>query len=288
MDKTRRLPPLKALRVLEAIQQTGSIMGAARQLNVSHSAISHQVKILEVWAATPLFIRQGRMTMLTDAGKSLAGVTHEAFDAIRHEMDRLPLRGLRSVSIACLPLIATHWVFPRLAGFTDQHPSINLHVSLSQTDKPVTPPPDIEIRFARRSQLTANDIEISAGDAVPACAPGLLANRSAEDLLTNGPLLFDEDLRMWSLWYEKSEHPRGSASGSGLMLEGSAALQGAAIAGLGVAICRTLFLENDLAAGRLVVLSDQAIDQDWCYFLRCEASKRSALEVEMVVARLAQ
>lgn len=288
MKPTRRLPPLKALRALEAIHETGSITDAAQQLNVSHSAISHQVKILEAWASEPLFTRQGRMTMLTDAGRSLAGVTHEAFDAIRHEMDRLPLRGLRSVSVACLPLVATHWLMPRLRRFNARHPEINLHVTLLQPDRPVMPPPDIEIRFARESQLMAHDIKLSAGDAVPVCAPALLETRSTRDLLTNGPLLYDEDLRMWSLWYKQSGHLRSPASGSGLMLEGSALLQGAAIAGLGVAICRKWLLERDLAEGRLVALSEHAIDQDWCYFLRCEADKRHAPEVETVVARLTE
>jgi LysR family glycine cleavage system transcriptional activator len=288
MSSTRRLPPLKALRALEAIHQTGSITDAAHQLNVSHSAISHQVKILEAWASEPLFIRQGRMTTLTDAGRSLAGVTHEAFDAIRHEMDRLPMRGLRSVSIACLPLVATGWLMPRLKGFSAAHPEINLHVTLLQTDRPVTPPPDIEIRFARRAQLMTHDIVLAPGDAVPVCAPALLAGREPDELLTTGPLLFDEDLRMWSLWYERSSHPRQPASGSGLMLEGSALLQGAAVAGLGVAICRKWFLGRDLVAGRLVTLSDHTIDEDWCYFIRCDADKRQAPEVEAVVARLSQ
>lgn len=284
MDLTRRLPPLKALRALEAIHQSGSIMGAARQLNVSHSAISHQVKALDAWSNEPLFIRQGRMTLLTDAGKSLASVTHEAFDAIRHEMDLLPMRSLRSVSIACLPLVATGWLLPRLASFNLRHPEINLHVSLSQTDKPVTPPPDIEIRFGRRAQLLAGDIVLIAGDAVPVCAPRLLNARAAADLLTNGPVLFDEDLRMWTRWYETTRHPRGPASGSSLILEGSALLQSAAIAGLGVALCRKAFLTNDLADGRLVALSDHAIDLDWCYFMRCDADKRRRPEVETVVA----
>ncbi len=286
MDPTKRLPPLKALRALEAIHQTGSIMGAARQLNVSHSAISHQVKILDGWGAEPLFIRKGRLTLLTDAGKSLASVTHEAFDAIRHEMDRLPIRSLRSVSIACLPLIATEWLLPRMRGFNARHPEINLHISLSQTDKPVTPSPDIEIRFARRTQLTRNDIELAPGDAVPVCAPSFLTGRSYAELLTDGPLLFDEDLRMWGRWYEVSGHPRGHGGGSGLILEGSALLQGAARAGLGVALCRKWFLEDDLSAGRLVALSDQVIDEDWCYFLHCDTNTRHAPEVELVVGRL--
>ena len=111
----RRLPPLKALRALEAIHLTGSVTGAAQQLSVSHSAISHQVRILEDWSVTPLFSRNGRTTVLTKAGHSLATTTHRAFDEVRHEIDRLPLRQVSPITIATLPLLATEVILPKLS-----------------------------------------------------------------------------------------------------------------------------------------------------------------------------
>lgn len=266
-----RLPPLKALRALEALHQTGSVVGAARLLNVSHSAISHQIKVLENWTTHPLFVRHGRSTMLTAAGQSLAGVAHEAFESIRHETDRLPLRGLRSITIASLPLVATQWIVPRLQGFSQLNPQIKVHLSLAQTDHPITPIPDIEIRFALRSQLLPSDMVLISGTAVPVCSPELLVEygNNPDQVLSHGPLVYDEDLRMWSHWLERAGIERdANAIESGLLVEGSALLRSAACANFGVALCRAGLIQSDIKANRLVKLSELSIDDEWCYFMR--------------------
>ncbi|MFT4730221.1 MAG: LysR family glycine cleavage system transcriptional activator [Granulosicoccus sp.] len=289
MPDQSRLPPLKALRVLEALHETGTVMGAARKLNVSHSAISHQIKILENWTTHPLFVRHGRTTMLSAAGKSLAGVAHEAFDSIRHEMDRLPLRGLRSITLASLPLVASEWLMPHLHRFSEIHPETNLHISLSQTDHPISPMPDIEIRFAQQSKLLPNDIVLFLGAAVPVCSQVLLDKFDAdtERLLSKGPLVYDEDLRMWSLWLERAGLDRSAdAIKSGMLVEGSAMLRSAARASCGVALCRTAFLKTDLQESLLVQISDITIDEDWCYFMRCSDSSRSVPGVSELLAYL--
>ena len=289
MTTLSRLPPLKALRALEALHQTGSVTGAAKRLNVTHSAVSHQIKILENWTDQPLFVRQGRMTILTAAGKSLAAVAHEAFDAIRHEMDRLPLRGVRSISLASLPLAASGWLMPKLRGFTALYPEINLHISLSQTDRPLTPMPDVELRFSLRSQLLPTDIALFGGDAVPVCAPQVMDDYSGNitRLLSHAPLVYDEDLRMWSLWLEKYGIERTSnAIASGLIVEGSAMLRTSALSGHGIALCRIAFIQKDLSARNLIQLSEQTIDEDWCYLLRCSDTKREDPGIASLLAWL--
>lgn len=289
MKPARRLPPLKALRALEAIHETGSVMAAATRLAVSHSAISHQIKVLENWTPQPLFFRRGRMTLLTDAGKSLASVAHQAFDSIRHEMDRLPMRGMRTVSIASLPIVATHWLVPRLKAIRTSIPTVNLHLSFAQTDWPVTPQPDIEIRFAQREHLRKDDIVLFSGDAVPVCAPGLLRDNGNDPMtvMTTAPLIHDEDLRMWERWIDDfGDVAKVSRQTSGLIVEGSTLLRAAALAGHGIAICRAAFLDDDLRTGRLIRLSAAAIDADWCYFIRHDTSRQPDATVEEVISWL--
>jgi LysR family glycine cleavage system transcriptional activator len=288
-SRPQRLPPLNALRALEAIQQTGSVTAAARRLSVSHSAVSHQMKILEAWTSRPLFARRGRSTVLTPEGASLAAVAHEAFDAIRHEMDRLPMRATRTIALAALPIVATEWLVPRLEDFARAHPRVSLHLSLAQTDRPVLPAPELEILFARRSQVQAGDEVLWPGDAVPVCAPGLLAAWSgdAARLIAAGPLIYDEDLRMWPLWHERARLPaRADPDAAPVIVEGSALLRAVALAGRGVAICRAAFLAADLAAGRLVCLSPVSIDEDWCYFLRTAPGAQADADVAAVRAWL--
>src|SRR5215831_18894389 len=72
-------PPLTALRYFEAAARHGSLTKAAAELNVTHSAISHQIKALEAWMGVPLFRRLNRSLQLTEAGQSLLPPLSDAF-----------------------------------------------------------------------------------------------------------------------------------------------------------------------------------------------------------------
>ena len=269
----RRLPPLTALRTLEALHLTGSVTAAAQRLRVSHSAVSHQVRLLEEWSDTPLFLREGRVTRLTDAGQSLAAIAHGAFDAIRHEIDRLPLRRVTPVTVAALPVVATGLILPNLPALLRNRPDTRVHVTLALPDRPTTPPPDIEVLFLRRAALTEGDIVLLPGDALAACAPALLARHGGDRdrLLREGPLIHDEDLRMWPTWRDVAGHPRdGVPEDTHVILEGSGLIHAAIVSGLGAGFVRRALAAEDIAAGRLAVLSDVPIDLDWAYVLRAD------------------
>ncbi|MEM1430863.1 MAG: LysR family transcriptional regulator [Pseudomonadota bacterium] len=289
MDSARRLPSLNALRALEAVRETGSISAAARRLRVSHSAVSHQIKQLEAWIGRPITVRRGRSVALTEAGESLARVVHNSFDAIRHEIDLLPLRFARAVSISALPVIADAVLLPHLRSFSQAHPGISLHLSLAQTDRPKTPAPDVEILFRQRDRLLPEETVFLPGDAVPVCAPGLLAaaGGDAAAAVRAGPHLTDEDSRMWAQWLDRAGAdwvPHDSAET--LYLEGSFLLQKAAEQGIGVAICRQATIAEALRSGALVALSDRAIDQDWAYTLRIAAGHETEPGVGAVLSWL--
>jgi LysR family glycine cleavage system transcriptional activator len=271
MNSSRRLPSLNALRVLEAIRETGSVSAAARRLSVSHSAISHQIKQLEGWIGRPITVRHGRSVALTDAGESLARVVHTSFDAIRHEIDLLPMRFARAVSISALPIIAEEILLPNLAHFRQIHPNISMHLSLAQTDRPKTPSPDIEISFNPHDRMLPTDTRLFSGDAVPVCAPEFLqaAGNDPAKAVAYGPLLADEDSRMWSSWLSKMpEAWSPNETARTIYFEGSFLLQMAAEQAIGIAICRKATIARALRTNRLVQLSDVAIDQDWSYTMR--------------------
>ncbi len=281
----RRLPPLTALRVLEALHLTGSVTGAAQRLRVSHSAVSHQIRLLEAWSDTPLFLRHGRTTTLTEAGASLATISHGAFDAIRHEIDRLPLRRFRPVSVAALPIVAAQLILPNLAAFLAAEPGLRLHLTLALTDRPTNPAPDLEILFIHRTRMLASDIELLPGDAVAACAPAVLAQYDGDwaRLLQEGPLIHDEDLRMWPAWAEATGHVRANgAEHAQMIFEGSALIHGAVIGGLGVGFVRRFLIGEDVTAERLSYWPDAVIDDDWAYVLRA-ASPRAEDPTVVVV-----
>lgn len=262
---------------------------AGRRLSVSHSAVSHQIKQLEEWIGRPITVRRGRSVALTEAGESLARVVHDSFDAIRHELDLLPLRFARAVSISALPVIAEEILLPNLEEFRNAFPNISLHVSLAQTDRPKTPAPDVEILFRKKDRLLPDEVVLFPGDAVPVCTPALLAAAGNDPAraVRNGPLLTDEDSRMWTRWLPQAgdDWSPGDATRT-IYLEGSFLLQKAAEHGIGIAICRKATIARALEAGVLVLLSDVAIDHDWAYTLRVATGREIEPEVQIVTTWL--
>ena len=83
------LPSLSSLRAFAAVAATGSYTQAATALNVSHAAVSQQVKALEERLAVPLVVRDGRGIALTDEGKALARDLATGFAAIRRGVESL-------------------------------------------------------------------------------------------------------------------------------------------------------------------------------------------------------
>lgn len=226
---------------------------------------------------------------MTEAGESLARVVHDSFDAIRHELDLLPLRFGRAVSISALPVIAEEILLPNLEDFRRTFPNISLHVSLAQTDRPKTPAPDVEILFRKRDRLLPDEVVLFPGDAVPVCTPALLAMAGNDPAraVRNGPLLTDEDSRMWTRWLPQVESAWSpNDSTQTIYLEGSFLLQKSAEHGIGVAICRKATIARALESGVLVLLSEVVIDQDWAYTLRVATGREIEPEVQIVTTWL--
>lgn len=290
MANTRRLPPLHSLRVLEALYLTGSVTRAANHLNVTHSAVSQQIRQIEAWSGRTMVRRVGRQSRLTEEGESLARVAREAFDAIRHEVDRLPLRTRRPVSIAALPIVAAEWLMPRLPDLLQSDTDVSVHLSYALSDRPLQSEPDIAILFGLRESLGPDDLPLMSGDAAPVCAPAFFERYGQDPMQTLqfGPHLHDEDLRMWPDWMDAADlRPNAEAPQPQIYLEGSSLMKSAALAGHGIALCRLALLQEDLRAGRLVQLSTVTTDRDWVYFARSNATRRTDTSVASVLAWLA-
>ncbi|MBB4123358.1 LysR family transcriptional regulator [Martelella radicis] len=280
-----RLPPLRALKTLEAFHQSGSVTATARTLSVSHSAVSHQLKQIEDWAGIRLMRREGRQTALTEAGESLAQVINESFGAIRHEIDRLTMRERLPVSIASLRFVIPNWLLPEIEAFMAENPEVSVYVQEHISDQPVSPEPDLLIGFALDGQIPEGAEPIIPGSAIPVCAPSYQARHAIESEadIASATLLHDEDMRMWRTWL--------SAAGIGalkdgderrLFFSGSALICDAALSGLGVALCREALIEPYLERGELVRLSDIRIDKASVYYLQLSQhgmNRRAAIAI---------
>jgi LysR family glycine cleavage system transcriptional activator len=132
MTSWRSLPPLSALRAFAAFVDTGSVTRAGAELNVSHAAISQQLRTLETHLGLALFDRRGRELALTAEGRLLAEAATVGFDGIAKVVEVLTgAEAGRPLQITTTPSFAAGWLMPRLADFRAHHPEIDIAIDPS-------------------------------------------------------------------------------------------------------------------------------------------------------------
>src|ERR1700738_5451597 len=114
-----RLPPLNAIKAFEAAARLGSFTRAAEELNVTHGAVSRQIRLLEDWLAIRLFLRPSRNAVPTQAGTELLAEAGPALDrlaAVSRQM-QTRARARRLLHVSALPAFAMRWLIARLPAF---------------------------------------------------------------------------------------------------------------------------------------------------------------------------
>jgi LysR family glycine cleavage system transcriptional activator len=133
----KNLPPLAALRSFEAVARLGSVSLAAAELNVTHSAVSQQIRLLEEQLGSVLFLREGRGLQPSEDGRLYALQVRVALGELSEatRLVRARPRGDELV-IAVLPSFGQHWLLPRLPRFYARHPRyrVTLRASLDIQD----------------------------------------------------------------------------------------------------------------------------------------------------------
>lgn len=122
-----RLPNFSALRAFEAAARHENFSRAAEELHLTHGAISHQVRSLERELGLALFERHGKQVRITPQGAQYARQLAKAFAdmaAASAALRRSPLH--QRLTIAAVPVFAARWLTPRLGGFIERHPAINV------------------------------------------------------------------------------------------------------------------------------------------------------------------
>ncbi|HYQ46234.1 MAG TPA: transcriptional regulator GcvA [Polyangiaceae bacterium] len=257
-SSTPRLPSLHALQVFDAAAQRLSFTAAARDLHVTQTAVSHQIRSLEAELGTALFRRMPRKLALTDAGQAWAGELRQIFVRLEQANQRLRkrARSLRPiVAISTLPSFGARWLVPRLGRFLALQPDVEVRVSTTENlvDFELEPI-DLCIRFGsgRYPQLFKEKLADDSWLAV--CSPAFSSRhklKSPADLERHS-LLQDSHLDAWPRWFAAQrrrmpQHPRYT------QLTDSSMVVEAAILGQGVALARRSLSLDELALGRLVL-----------------------------------
>lgn len=145
-------PSASALRVFDAAARSGSFKSAAEELNVTPTAVSHQIRRLEEQVGIALFVRKTRKVELTQAGERLAQSTRSAFRQISDALEEIS-SAEKILTISTTPAFAALWLVPRLRDFEAANPGIQVHVDTSmavvdlERDRRV----DIAIRYGQRT-----------------------------------------------------------------------------------------------------------------------------------------
>ncbi|ULL00611.1 transcriptional regulator GcvA [Bradyrhizobium sp. I71] len=280
---TARLPSLNGLRAFEAAARHLSFTLAASELNVTQTAISHQIRRLEEELGIRLFIRQNRALALTPEARDYLPGVRAAFNDLRLATDRLLRKEDDKVlTVSTLASLAAKWLLPRLTDFQEQHPGIDVRITTStslvdfQRDNV-----DAAIRYGRGQWPGVRADWLMADELFPVCSPSLLRGdkplRRPEDL-RNHPLLHTSNTNSddWRLWLTAAGLPVDIARQPGITFDMIFMTIQAAIDGIGVAMGRTSYVQDDIAKGRLVVPFKIALPADAGFYLVAPEGRREA------------
>lgn len=270
-----RLPSLNGLRAFEAAARHLSFTLAASELNVTQTAISHQIKRLEDEIGLKLFVRKNRTLALTPAARDYLPGVRTAFQDLRFATERLMRRDDDHVlAVSTLASLAAKWLLPRLAGFQREHPEIDVRLSTSTALVDfVRDDVDAAIRFGRGPFPGLRADWLMTGELMPVCSPALASGdkplRQPQDLVRHVLLHSDGFQDDWRLWLTAAGVQVDLSKNHALTLDLAFMTIQAAIDGLGVAISRRSFVENDIAAGRLIVPFDIVLPSDAGFYFVC-------------------
>jgi len=201
---------LNALRAFEAAARQLSFAAAAQELNVTPSAISQQIRTLEEYLDTPLFVR-------SKVGITLTPQARDAYPAIREGLEQLTLgferlrssRHDRLVTLTAPPSLAARWLLPRIDRFRAQHPGLDIRIDASERRADFAAEGiDIGVRYGLGGYAGLEAEKLFEEQVIPVCSPALLPDDGVADdrwlarttLIHDTTSEFDPTFPTWSQW----------------------------------------------------------------------------------------
>ena len=250
------LPPLSALRAFGAYVDTGSVVAAGAALNVSHAAVSQQMRALERHMGVALLDRSGRQLSLTPDGQALAYPLGEAFGAISETIEALTgADEARPLRISCTPSFAANWLMPRLARFRAAFPDVDMMIDPNPAlSDPAPGGVDVALRYGTGPWPGLESVPLMDAPLVVIGAPELFEGalpQSPADLLRL-PWLQELGTNETTRWLEKHGVTDAKLA-SVTHVPGNLMIDGVRN-GQGIAVATRIAVEDDLAAGRVLTL----------------------------------
>ncbi|MEN4918499.1 LysR substrate-binding domain-containing protein [Achromobacter spanius] len=278
MNPRRLTPSMSLLLAFEASARHLSFTRAATELALTQSAVSRQVQALEDLLEVPLFRREKRRILLTEAGvgyqKELAAALQRIRSASLQAISHRTGRG--AFHLAALPTFTAKWLMPRLNRFYARHPGILVH---------------LHSRVYRFDlDLAGIDAVIAVGDGdwpglvphrlldeqvIPVISPELAASHPARqpaDLARHMLLQVAARPSVWQRWFEAHGLPLRSMRW-GPQFELTTHLIQAAASGIGIGLLPTFLVEDELRQGVLAPALDETFNTGAGYFFLAPPEK---------------
>lgn len=265
--------PVGPLRAFDVAARNLNLTTAAEEMNVTHAAVSRQVKQLEERLGVKLFERLPRGLKLTAHGALLAEGTREAFDRLASALEDVSIPTVRrKFVISTFASMSARWLMPRVQSFSALFPEADLQVvTTARLADFAREDVDLAIRFGSGNYPGLHVVPLFQPKEIVVCAPSLLKRgpklESFADL-KNHVLLHDDSYHFWTRWLNamgvKGVNPR-----SGIICGDRNSMMQATIEGQGVGLATGVFAAADIAAGRLVQVFSESIASEFAIYAVC-------------------
>ncbi len=286
-------PAIACLRAAEAVARHQSFSWAAIELNLTQTAVSHQIRKLEELLGTRLFLRTHATVRLTPAGEEYLAEVRPLIVSLVQASDRLANRqGNDVITIGCPGTFLLKCLAPRLPHFIERHPEIAVRVrtlspyELNEPDRIESLRNlDVLLRYGLGNFPGYEAYKIGDELIFPVCNPDLFAGSPhplhpselarQTVIRTTTPLLLRDD---WPLWLEAAGVP-DQAFAKEVTCDLLYSCFELAICGLGVVMGRTPVISSDLLAGRLIAPYTMHLESTSGYYLTVRYSRVKRDEV---------
>ncbi len=266
----KSLPPLTWFRSFEAAARTLSFTAAAEEIGLTQSAVSQQVKSLEMRLGTALFVRHPRSLALTDAGRKLLPEVGSALEVLAAAAGRADASAPGDVLTVATSVSIAQWVIaPHLSDFATRHPDISVRLlSAIWPDDFHASQADVQVRFGSEKQVGQGSERLRPDGLVAFKAPTLAGDPF--DL----PLIEAVGTSSgWNTWFEKQDvrrQPTVFVDTFGMALQ-------LAVHGSGVALVSELLAKHAIASGLVERAHSCSVECNEGYYLSADTSNPAAV-----------
>ena len=279
-----RLPPLRAIRVFEAVGRCGSVRDAALELRVSSSAVTQQIQLLEKFLHTRLVQRGNRGMKLTPMGVAYHGYVVAAMEQLHKGARNLEqLQHSNQLMVSAFPSFISKWLGPLALDWKQSHPDVELVLDGADPEPSLDDgEADFRISYGTRSRFHTRFVELFRDHVVPACSPALLKDfgrpREPRDMVKL-PLLdvdWGPEFPEFPHWTDWLEHygPATRARAPQMTFSLASASIDAAIEGRGAVLAQHSLAARALADGSLIALFDLTLPLPESYFVAWSLTAR--------------